>query len=237
MHPSLTSVIRNWQKEFSINGRVRCWTVMERSTWQLLEAEGELTCPIGEANDDPTFQDAYAWMKDSMATAGIYPPAPGLSPWWCWVRSGENHPEPYIEDAEGLHDPVVLELSVPSEQIVLSCFDLWHFVLNKCYVWASELDEQNFDRAKESAEEGSDVALQLNQRMQKSWSAVFELDQSVVDMGPSEAKSIQGCFWELSLAYVTAVIERDVLASYDQSEAEAVLLASNTMPPTLIEPS
>jgi hypothetical protein len=237
MHPSLTSVIRNWQKEFSINGRIRCWTVMERSTWQLLEAEGVLTCPISKAIDDPTFQDAYAWMKDSMASAGVYPPAPGLSPWWCWVRSGENHPEPYIEDAEGLHDPVVLELSVPSEQIVLSCFDLWHFVLNKCYVWASELDEQDFDRAQESAEEGSDAALQLQQRMQKSWSTVFELDQSAVDMGPFEAKSIQGCFWELRLAYVTAVIERGVLTSYDQPNAKAALHASNTMPPTLIEPS
>jgi hypothetical protein len=44
---------------------------MERSTGQLLEAEGELTCPICEANDDPIFQDAYAWMKNSMASAGI----------------------------------------------------------------------------------------------------------------------------------------------------------------------
>jgi hypothetical protein len=111
---------------------------------------------------------------------------------------------------------VVLELSVPFEQIVLSCFDLWHFVLNKCYVWASELDEQDFDRAHESAEEGSDAALQLKQRMQKSWSAVFELDQCAVDMGPFEAKSIQGCFWTLRLSDVTAVMERDVLTSYDQ---------------------
>lgn len=190
---------------------------MERSTWQLLEAEGVLTCPINKAIDDPTFQDAYAWMKRSMASAGMHSPEPGISPWWCWVRREENHPEPYIEDTESLNDPVVLELSVPSEQIVLSCFDLWHFVLNKCYVWASELDEQDFDRAQESAEEGSDAALQLQQRMQKSWSAVFELDQCAVDMGPFEAKSIQGCFWTLRLADLTAVIERDALTSHHQA--------------------
>jgi hypothetical protein len=114
-----------------------------------------------------------------------------------------------------LDDPVVLELSVPCEQIVLSCFDLWHFVLNKCYVWTSELDEQDFDRAQEIAEEGSHASLQLQQRMQKSWSAVFDLDQCAVDMGPFEAKSIQGCFWTLRLADVTAVIERDALTSHD----------------------
>jgi hypothetical protein len=118
MHSPLTSAIRKWQTEFSVNGRVKCWTLMERSTWQLLKAEGVLTCPISKAIDDPTFQDAYAWMKDSMASAGIPAQAPGLSPWWCWVRRGENHPEPFIDDTEGLHDPVVLELSVPSEQIV-----------------------------------------------------------------------------------------------------------------------
>lgn len=186
---------------------------MERSTWQLLEAGGLLTCPIGEANDDPSFQNAYAWMKDSMASAGILAPEPGISPWWCWVRREENHPEPYIEDTEGLHDPVVLELSVPSEEVVLSCFDLWHFVLNKCYVSASELDEQGFDQAQERAEEGSDAALQLQRRMRKSWSAVFELDQNAVDMGAFEAKSIQGCFWTLRLSDVTSIVERDVLSS------------------------
>jgi len=216
MHSLPTSDIQKWQMVFSKNGRIQCWTLMERSTWQVLEAEGELTCPIGEANDDPIFQDAYTWMKGSMASAGILAPEPDISPWWCWVRREENHPEPYVEDTEGLNDPVVLELSVRSEQIVLSCFDLWHFVLNKSYVWTSELDEQDFDRAQVSAEEGSDAAVQLQQRMQKSWSAVFELDQCAVDMGPFQAKSIQGCFWTLRLSDVTAILERDVLSSNDQ---------------------
>lgn len=180
--------------EFSKKGRVTCWTLLERSTWQLLEAEGVLTCPIDKANDDPIFQDAYGWMKDSMASAGILAPEPDLSPWWCWVRSGENHPEPYIEDAEGLHDPVVLQLSVPAEQIVLSCFDLWHFVLNKCYVWASELDEQDFDRAMENAEEGSSAALQLQRRMEGSWSAIFELDQTAVDRAPLKPRVSRDVF-------------------------------------------
>lgn len=187
---------------------------MERSTWQLLKAQGVLTCPISRAIDDPTFQDAYAWIKDSMTSAGIRAPASDLSPWWCWVRREQSHPEPYIEDVEGLLDPVVLKLSLPSEQIVLSCFDLWHFVLNKWYVWASELDEQEFDRAMKNAEEGSVAALQLQRRMEESWSAIFELDQTAVDMGPFEAKSIQGCFWTLRLADVTAVIERHALTSY-----------------------
>jgi hypothetical protein len=108
---------RRFQLERLAFGSFGWPSLMERSTWQLLEAKGVLTCPIGEANDDSIFQDAYAWMNGSMASAGILAPAPGLSPWWCWVRREANHPEPYIEDTEGLHDPVVLELSVPSNKL------------------------------------------------------------------------------------------------------------------------
>lgn len=215
MASSLTSDIYKWQAAFSIEGRVTCWTLLERSVWQRLQAAGLLTCPLSQASDDPMFQGAYAWMKDAMTHAGIVAPAPDLSPWWCWVRRRSNHPWPYIEDAEGLHDPVVLQLAIPFGHVVLSCFDLWHFVLNQWYVPASELDGQDFDRAREGAREGSAVALQLQQRMRNSWSGIFTLDQRAVDLGPFESKSIQGCFWTLRLDDVMAVIEPVTLTSYD----------------------
>lgn len=129
------------------------------------------------------------------------------------VRRSVNHGEPFIEDAEGLQDPVVLQLAVFREQLVLSCFDLWHFVLNNWYAWSSEMDEQDFDRVKEITPEGPDAGLLLDQRMRQSWSAIFQLDQRAVDMSPFQAKSIQGCFWTLRLPDVTAVLERDVLTS------------------------
>lgn len=195
---------------------------MERSTWQLLEQHGELTCPISHADDDPMFKAAYAWLKASMADAGISPPLPGLTPWWCWIRREENHLEPYIEDLGGLADPVVLQLSIPSHLVALSCFDLWHFVLNHVYVYASDLDDREFDRALEMAPHGSAAALRLEDRLRRSWEAIFELDHCAVGMGPLEAKSIQGCFWTLRRAYVNAVLEPSSLASYSDVGAESV---------------
>ena len=189
---------------------------MERSTWHLLEARGSLTCPISKADDDPMFQAAYAWMKTSMVDAGITPLSTGLTPWWCWIRREAGHPEPYLEDLGDMVDPVVLQLSIPSHLVVLSCFDLWHFVLNRIYVYASELDEQAFDQALAAAPNGSEAALQLEDRLRKSWNAVFELDQCGVDMGPFELKSIQGCFWTLERSYVTAVLEPSMLTSYEE---------------------
>jgi hypothetical protein len=187
---------------------------MERSTLRLLEKHGQLTCPASKADEDPMFQAAYAWIKTSMAEGGVPPPAPGLTPWWCWVRRGNNHPEPYVEDLGGNDDPVVLQLSIPSHLVALSCFDLWHFVLNRIYVYTSELDEQAFDQALAAAPKGSAAALQLENCVRKSWNAVFELDQCGVDMGPLEYKRIQGCFWTLKLSDVTAVREPSDLTSY-----------------------
>jgi len=196
---------------------------MKRSTWLLLSAHGTLTCPMDKADLDPMFQHAYGWMKGSMAETGLPAPALGLSPWWCWVKRGEDGGKPYIEDLAGLEDPVVLQLRFPANLIALSCFDLWHFVLNRCYVYDSEEDEAEFDVALQAAEEGSEAAQNLEQRLRKSWLAIFELDQRRVDMGPFDSKSIQGCFWMLERRYVTALLEPADLDTFEKNAGTAEL--------------
>lgn len=88
-------------------------------------------------------------------------------------------------------------------------------MLNQRYVYTSELDDQQFDQALAHASKASEAALQLEDRLRKSWGAVFVLNQCAVDMGPLESKSIQGCFWTLKRSYVTAVLEPSSLTSYD----------------------
>lgn len=214
------NTIRKWQSRLSTPpGIVECWTVMERSTWLLLSSRGTLSCPADKADADPMFQQAYGWMKKSMAEAGLPAPALGLSPWWCWVKRGEGSSKPYIEDLAGLEDPVVLQLRVPANLMVLSCFDLWHFVLNRIYVYESVDDEAQFDQAISNAEDGSEAAWLMEQRLQNSWMAIFELDQLKVDMGPFESKSIQGCLWALERCYVTAVLEASDLGSHGDTDS------------------
>ena len=192
---------------------------MERSTWLLLSSRGTLTCPVDKADVDPMFQRAYAWMKISMTDAGLPAQSPDMSPWWCWVKRGEDGGKPYIEDLAGLEDPVVLQLRVPTNLIALSCFDLWHFVLNRIYVYESLDDEAQFDQAVSNVEDGSEAAWRIEQRLQNSWLAIFELDQLKVDMGPFESRTIQGCFWALERGYVTAVLEASDLSSYEDTDS------------------
>jgi hypothetical protein len=212
---SSESFIRKWQAKLAVAGHIECWTILERGTWQLLEAEGLLSCPIDRADDDPMFQQAYEWMKLAMINAGIRPPAQGLSPWWCWIRRGIDSRRPYIEDLGGLIDPVVLQMSIPAQHVVPSCFDLWHYVLNRWYVSSSEEDEVDFDHARNSTEKGTPAGALLEARLRESWPAVFDLDRTIPGQGPFETKSFQGCFWNLQRAYVTAVLEKADLISYE----------------------
>ena len=206
--------IRKWQAKLAVAGHIDCWTILERTTWQLLEAEGLLSCPINRADDDPMFQQAYEWMKLAMIGAGIRPPAQGLSPWWCWIRRGIDSRRPYIEDLGGLKDPVVLQMSIPAQDVVPSCFDLWHYVLNHWYVYSSEADERDFDHAQDSTEKGTPAEGLLEIRLRESWLAVFDLERTIPDHGRFETKSFQGCFWTLQHPYVTAVLEKNDLISY-----------------------
>jgi hypothetical protein len=212
---SSKNIIQKWQSMLAVSGHIECWTVMERSTWQLLTTNAALTCPLDEACDDPIFQRAYEWMRTAMTEAGLPAPASKLTPWWCWVRRESDHAKPFIEDVEQIDDPVVLQLSIPATAIALSCFDLWHFVLNRSYVYASEEDGADFDSALKVIEPNSDNAALLEERLQKSWLTIFQLDQSQVDMGPFLSRSIQGCFWVLKQSYVTAVLGREDLDSYE----------------------
>lgn len=207
--------IRKWQANLAVAGHIHCWTILERTTWQLLDAEGILSCPIDRADDDPIFLQAYEWMKHAMIGAGICPPAQGLSPWWCWIRREGDSQMPYVEDLEGLNDPVVLQMSIPAQDVVPSCFDLWHFVLNRWYVYDSDEDELDFDRALAAAGAGYSANTYLQARLQASWTAVFDLDRSCPDMGFFETKSFQGCFWTLKREYVKAILEKDALISYE----------------------
>lgn len=212
---SSKTFIQKWQSRMASSAEIECWTIMARSTWTLLIANNTLTCPASKAENDPIFTHAYEWMKASMTEAGLHAPTPGLTPWWCWVKREANQYLPYLEDLNGLEDPVVLQLSVPASEVALSCFDLWHYVLNQFYIPASEEDSAEFENAWDVAKGQPESVTQLEQRLRKSWQAIFDLNQSRVGMGPVESRSIQGCFWTLKQDWVLAVLEQTDLSSYD----------------------
>lgn len=209
-HPAL-----QWRTQFSRGGRVSAWIVIEAAAWKQLQQAGELNCPAAFATPDEEFVVAYAWMRAEMAAAGVFPPGPGLTPWWVWVQRSPGHPAPYLEDLAGLTDPVVLQLELPAEELVLSCFEAWHAVLNRWYLHTSPADEAAFDAMLQAGDPAAAESLQA------SWRHVFDLGHLYGVPEAPETRLVQGCIWQLRLEQVSRVVtaqEMDSLESLGMAD-------------------
>lgn len=195
-----------WPRELSKDGHLSAWIVIEREAWALLQQRGHLNCPSSLA--EPDFHAAYAWMVDQMCTAGLRPPEKNQTPWWVWVRRDRGQLSPYLEDLQGVLDPIVLALQLPAAEVVLSNFDTWHDVLNEGYIQSSDEDGIEFESLSEP--------LEIDRRLKASWTEIFQLDrQHGVSVSPMDI-SIQGCIWTLRQEYVLGVVPNDQLPLIEQ---------------------
>lgn len=200
----MDGAICRWRQHFSQEGYLHCWTIMERSTYQALMRDGFLTVP--QAFAEPEFTAAYRWLGARMADVGLAAPAAGITPWWCWVQRDTGHPMPYRDDLLGCADPVVLKLRLPVGDVVLSCFELWHCVLNRWYISSSDVDEAEFELLQASAD-GVITAT----RREASWAKVFDLEHLFHEKTDINERSIQGTYWLLRAEDVESVLGAETL--------------------------
>jgi hypothetical protein len=113
-------------------------------------------------------------------------PAEHAAPVWAWVQyNGEARPRPDLRRTAHLPRGtrgVRLELVLPASCVLLSDFDLWHYVLNDGPIPVA----------------GSARG--------KNWDKVFDLDYHDPDVTLARSKkSIQAVFWEAPVSAVRAV--------------------------------
>ena len=104
-----------------------------------------------------------------------------------------------------------IEFEIDDDQVLLSDFELWHYVLNYWYLSASMAEGEAFDARLE--EKGFLMTSEhplpdqyLDAAIRKSWERIFDLDWYEPDMThPIEKKNIQATFWELSMDWVSRV--------------------------------
>lgn len=202
--PAVKTTVRHWQQYFAEDGMLTAWMVVERPVHRALLRHGELTVPVQKA--EPGFKSAYRWLRRTMKQVGIYPPATGLTPWWCWIQREAGHPVPYRDDLEGYKDPVVMKLRLPTDLVILSCMDQWHCVLNRWYSHENEVQKHAFDRLKADNQRRMATAW-----MEASWVRIFDLDRQWGEPAPALQRSIQGCFWSMKSVDVLEIIEPDML--------------------------
>jgi hypothetical protein len=188
------------------------WSILTADAWGELQQTGQLRA--SRQHVEPDFMAAYTWMAEQMERRLIIPrPSKDAMPIWVWSQWWGDRRKPDLR-ASG-HLPkgtrgVRVECKVHDDRLLLSDFQLWHFVLNYGYLPRSEKEGEAFE--KELTAAGLSLTgcslrnplphAQYRQKIEQSWERIFDLtwtdpDHAIVP--PTKDRSIQGTLWELLL--------------------------------------
>lgn len=191
------------------------WTIQSMEAWHLLQKTGLLRCDTRYIDTD--YSQAYEWMARQMVDRLDVAPVGTNFPLWAWYQwKGEHKRKPDLRSRGHLSrgkSGVRVEFEIDETHILLSDFDLWHYVLNYCYLPASLADEERFEvefaSQVMSYYENRPLPESLyDQKIKESWVRIFDLDWSDPDIiWPKAKKQIQATFWELTLDNVREVDE------------------------------
>jgi len=174
--------------------------IAEATVWERLQHE---QCLWVDPNciDSEWFGQAYQWMCRQMAKR--LPTYQGHFPWWAWHRWDTSSAKPDLRNRQMLHGgvppgtPMVrLELDLPADRVLLSDFDLWHFVLNPGYLGWTEAETDAFT----AQWERTPPLERDTSSLERSWERIFLLAYPLADpawFGGNAATRIQGVFEEL----------------------------------------
>jgi Domain of unknown function (DUF3841) len=184
---------------------VRVWTIQTADVRDILAAQGSYrACRQGIR---PAWAKAYRWMARQMAGRVGPPQSPESDPIWLWKAwRGAGRARPDLRCTGHLPRGtrgVRLELDLAPERVLLSDFELWHYVLNGWYLPVCKADDERFDRAAHELASLDPVTrrsrrIALRREIQCSWDSVFDLEYAdrEASAAPGE-RSVQGTIWEI----------------------------------------
>ena len=187
------------------------WSNLTTDAWDELQRTGHLRA--SRQHIDADFMPAYIWMAEQMERRLGPRPSKDAMPIWVWWQWWSNRRRPDLR-ASG-HLPkgtrgVRVECKVQDDRVLLSDFELWHYVLNYGYLPKTEKEGEEFE--KELTAAGLSLTgcslrnplpnAEYRQKIEQSWERIFDLtwtdpDHAIVSR--AKDRSIQGTMWELLL--------------------------------------
>ena len=131
------------------------------------------------------------------------PPCGVRHPVWAWLQyESETAKRPDLRRSGHLPagtPGVLIEFAIAEDQVLLSDFDLWHYVLNRWYLpqtsW--ELREALGDTRTNRTD---------TRTLNASWQRIFDLAWSLRGVSaPRHRKSIQATLWQVPISGVRSV--------------------------------
>lgn len=186
----------------SINKKVRLWTICGQGTFQQLKRHGELLADARRVDAD--YASAYRWMTvqvNKKVGASV------TTPWWGWHSWGKRHGRPDLRYAD--HMPrgtksVRLELMIDSNEVVLSQFEMWIWVLDGGFVPERQAEDSRYSVREKRLIYPQGRKPTARER-RSSWQRIFDLRcGSVHYWGRHSERWIQACYPVLRISDVVS---------------------------------
>jgi hypothetical protein len=184
---------------------MRLWTIQPIEIWELLQQKGVYYGTLEHVDED--YLRPYNWIKKQLTLkTGI---EKETYPVWAWFEKPDLRKTGWTTKGE---KSVCIELEIDDKNMLLSDFELWHYVL--CYWYLSSTMEEGDKFEVELESKGLSYYEQkplpepYNSIIEDSWLKIFDLDWCEEDISSKrENKCIQAVFWELRLEQVKKVKE------------------------------
>jgi hypothetical protein len=161
---------------------------------------------------------AYDWLREQMDLRGLQRPAEDAYPIWAWFHCYHaQRPKPDLRTrlfrrwtSDTRH--VLLTLSVPRNQVLLSDYHAWHMPLNYGYL-GTERETLAFDKklARHGLAKHWVAPLpvpELDAELKESWQQIFDFKRCRILLGlEPEDQPIQATFYALHRADLLEAVE------------------------------
>ena len=186
---------------------MRLWTVQPNEVYEIILADGVYRCDSekSECIKYMSFTAPYKWLAKQMKKH-IGPPPDGVTfPVWAWHTVNWKNKRPDMRWAEFRSEPrpfVLMEIEIPDGDVLLSDEELWHFVLNDCYLSDAE-NEDEYDEDRKRFELLSEEEKQKEK--EESWERIFAVSPPIDNGWERAGCYIQATFWELHKEQIVKV--------------------------------
>ena len=174
------------------------WTIQAEGAWRRAQRSGFLRAD--GRRQWRSLQEAYRWMGGEMRRRIGNPPRGVRYPIWAWLQY-ENRVVKRPDLRRTGHLPsgtrgALIQFDIAEDQVLLSDFELWHYVLNRWYL------PQTSSETRDAVDNVPTDARSLR----ASWQRIFDLDWSLAGVSaPRGDKSIQATLWQVPISAVRSV--------------------------------
>lgn len=171
------------------------WSIQPIKVYEQIQKNGRYLVDSRLSDNFKDFKDSYSWLKEQMSIKGIKNKN-NNEIIWAWHTYNGKHEMSDMKDIRNMFsgdNEVILEIDIPDEEVVLSDYNTWHFVLNNSWIDDSTCEEE-WEKNRSWYES---LSFEEREHLKKeSWQKVFDVEPFISEW-VIKGMYVQASFFEL----------------------------------------